>query len=117
MFPSRSAGLALLVLRCTVVFSLLYKQLFASAETSSYVVELLVISAIAISLGLLTPYFAIVLIVLQGFSACARNSGNVEQSIELALYLGVLTVLGPGAYSFDALLFGRRLVQGSDRRR
>ncbi len=117
MFPTGTAGAALFVLRCTVVASLLMDGTFHWAlVTSAWIISALVLVAIFLCLGLLTPYSAILACFIQVgllFMTGSQNASHIGISI---LNSGVLAVLGPGAYSIDARLFGRRLLTVPSRR-
>ena len=66
--------------------------------------------AIALIVGFLTPIVALLAMAVQfagPWGLSVTNTGFVTVSILNAL---ALTFLGPGAYSFDALRFGRRVV-------
>jgi uncharacterized membrane protein YphA (DoxX/SURF4 family) len=117
MFPTGTAGAALFVLRCTVVASLLVDGTFHWALiTSSWILAGLVLIGILLCLGLLTPYSAILACFIQVgllFMTGSQNASHLGISI---LNSGVLAILGPGAYSIDARLFGRRLLTVPARR-
>jgi uncharacterized RDD family membrane protein YckC len=68
--------------------------------------------AFGLCLGVLTPLACVLscLVELSYFSEFSRI-GTVDKSF-LLLVTASLAVLGPGAYSLDARLFGRRVIKG-----
>jgi hypothetical protein len=102
-FPAGWPGLGLLLLRVLVAFMLFTK---ATALTSGWIVKVpLLTGAILLLVGLTTPIVAVV-IGLAGLSL-ALSSNEVVQVVGLS---GAIALLGPGAFSIDARLFGRREV-------
>jgi uncharacterized membrane protein YphA (DoxX/SURF4 family) len=117
MFPTGMAGAALFVLRCTVVASLLVDGAGHWAlVTSAWILSALVLAAIFLCLGLLTPYCAVLGCLIQLAVLFLTGGQNTFHLVIYILNSGVLAVLGPGAYSIDARLFGRRLLTVPPRR-
>jgi len=111
MFPAGSAGVALLAFRFSSVAALLLDGAAQWAlATSFWFILGLAIIAIALCLGLLTPCSASLSALLQ-FGILIAGRGRNESHLIIAIVnCGVLAVLGPGAYSVDARVFGWRLV-------
>ena len=111
MFPAGLPGLALLLLRLAVAALLFIDQagnLLLPAPIWLLIVS--IVAGLAVSLGFLTPLFA-------GLSGLAKIVGLASLPqlfaplVILALLLvAALAMLGPGAYSLDAKMFGRRVV-------
>lgn len=117
MFPTGMAGAALFVLRFAVVASLLVDGTAHWAlVTSAWILSALVLVAIFLCLGLLTPYCAVLGCVVQVGVLFLDASQNTFHLVISILNSGALAVLGPGAYSIDARLFGRRLLTVPTRR-
>jgi hypothetical protein len=111
MFPAGLPGLALLLLRLSVAALLFIDQagnLLLPAPAWLLIVSM--VAALAVSLGFLTPLFA----VLSGLAKIVALAGLAQilaPLVVLALLLAAaLAMLGPGAYSLDAKMFGRRVV-------
>ena len=60
--------------------------------------------------GLGTP-FAGSLIVGVEFWTIIAGATNIRMSLSLAVFGGTLAMIGPGAWSVDARLFGRKLIR------
>lgn len=116
-FPRGWPGVGLLLLRGLVSFTLAAE---AAAYTSTakmsvvgwIVVALSLASAACLLAGFMTPVAAIA--VTAGASAFAL-SGPLPATIELVVLGIAIALLGPGAFSVDARMFGRReiLLPGS----
>lgn len=108
MFPAGAPGVALLVLRCCVATALSgiafpsgWQHLAFLGLLSLFWLGLLMPAVCGLSLGA----------VLLDLSHL-RNVSDVEIAIVL-LSSASCGVLGPGAYSIDARLFGRRMLLSS----
>ena len=73
---------------------------------SGWVIKVLIAAgATLVLLGFMTPIVAVV----TGLISLAVAFSNFEH-LELVVLSGVIALLGPGAFSIDARLFGRREV-------
>jgi hypothetical protein len=112
MFPRGAPGVALLLVRAGVAAStLVAPAILASFAPLPAVVTALGIVTAAIALGVVTPVaasacalFAIIDLVVHGASVFVIV--RIIDAVALAL-------LGPGGYSFDAWIFGRRVIVSS----
>ncbi|MBX7220045.1 MAG: hypothetical protein K1Y36_08870 [Blastocatellia bacterium] len=111
MFPQGWPGLGLLLLRLSVAAILLTNVANRSGETSyHFLLAGGCIVAFALSIGFLIPLMA----GITCLAACANLLLGAPPDrflSSLAILNGIaLTLLGPGAYSLDARLFGRRVI-------
>jgi hypothetical protein len=111
MFPAGAPGIALLLLRLSVAAMLFIDpagRVFWPASTGFAVVSF--VAAIAVTGGVLTPVLALICGALKIYALIGSASG-IAPLIVLALLLSfAVAMLGPGAYSLDAKMFGRRVV-------
>jgi uncharacterized membrane protein YphA (DoxX/SURF4 family) len=102
-FPVGAPGFALLLWRCALSFALVEMLSGTPVVIRSSVGLFLV-------LGVLTPIVASTGALMAIFEFCAVSNANVLLLILLVAHGIALALLGPGAYSIDARLFGRRVV-------
>jgi hypothetical protein len=111
MFPQGAPGFALLLLRISVAMIFLTSIADQSLVSSVPLVcaGVLLISG-SLSIGFLTPYLSVVSFV-SGVTIllCNPHSYGVVQ-VALLFNAAALALLGPGAYSVDARLFGLRVT-------
>ena len=111
MFPQGAPGFALLLLRISVAAIFLTSIANQSLVSSVPLVcaGVFLISG-SLSIGFLTPYLSVVSFV-SGVAILLLNphSYSVVQ-VALLFNAAALALLGPGAYSVDARLFGLRVT-------
>jgi putative oxidoreductase len=112
-FPNAWPGRGLALLRLTVAVPLLQESIsFICGITHSPPLLLDLLSLVAaglLLLGLWTPAGAGLQISLEIWSA-ARADTYVNEHAAMAAVGAALIMLGPGAWSIDAKLFGRRRI-------
>ncbi len=111
MFPAGLAGVALLVLRLCVIGTVLNgSDWFGQTPvlTTRGLAILVLISAL--SLGLYTPMGCGGALISQVASYRASGFSNTGDTVIHLLMTTALLALGPGAYSIDSRLFGRKLI-------
>lgn len=120
-FPNRSAGLALLILRLAAAAALILNTQPCPGVETEVLLVISRIAALAIIVGWYTPLAAVAAMVdsLCTFWICREL--RVDSLGTNVLMIGTLIaigLLGAGAYSVDATLYGRRrLVVASPRGR
>jgi putative oxidoreductase len=111
MFPSGWPGRGLLLLRIVAAVLLIYDGiagLMGVPQRESLTLEVIAASAgIFLLVGLWTPIAGAVVAVTELWIAVS-GTDHVRGAIMLATTGVVMAVLGPGARSVDALLFGRK---------
>jgi uncharacterized membrane protein YphA (DoxX/SURF4 family) len=105
-FPNRGAGLALLILRLAVAAALVSGARLCPGPGTEVLLALSRIVAVLIVVGWYTPLAAVsaALFSLCSFWVCRGPGVNVLM-IAILVAIGLL---GAGAYSVDARLYGRR---------
>ena len=112
MFPPGGPGFGLLLLRISVAATFV---LSAANRTGISSIHPLLVGALLVSLclttGVLTPYLSFIVCVYALVNLFSAGSYLDELVLaSLLLSAAALALLGPGAYSVDARLFGRRVV-------
>jgi hypothetical protein len=110
-FPNRGAGLALVILRFSVAVALASSARLCTGPWTEILVALSSIAAVLIVVGWFTPLAALSAVVttLSTFCFCREAAVN---GLMIAILVAI-GLLGAGAYSVDARLYGRRrLVVG-----
>jgi len=111
MFPQGGPGIALFLLRTSVaVIFFMNAAKLVSGSSVQLVFAGIALMSIALAIGFLTPYLS----VMAYLSAAAHlvigsSSSNLVYVFEIC-NAAALALLGPGAYSVDAKLFGRRVT-------
>lgn len=111
MFPTAAPGVALLLLRVALSLLLLDGVLHPlSALESVWAVAAPWVVALALLLGFMTPIVSVASIVLD--VGAGLVSGQPFNAVQLCTVIEAvaLALLGPGGYSVDARLFGRRRI-------
>jgi uncharacterized membrane protein YphA (DoxX/SURF4 family) len=118
MFPAGVAGFALLLLRGLVMATFLVDG--TTGWTSAgfpWVFIALVAVAVSLALGFLTPYCAALCCLAEIRALVISSGGNQFHLLTAILTSVILGILGPGAYSLDSRLFGRRLLSLPSRKK
>ncbi|HET9448073.1 MAG TPA: hypothetical protein VFO35_17540 [Steroidobacteraceae bacterium] len=111
-FPTGAPGCGLVVLRVVAALSL-------QADAAGHVIltqhasvpgVALILLSLALLVGLLTPIFALLAAAIEAFLFFTGASAGIALLLQGPLICLALALLGPGAYSVDARLFGSRVV-------
>jgi putative oxidoreductase len=111
-FPNSFPGAGLLILRLAAGFSLLGVDYMASGlgDVATVLLRCVAIAAaVLLLLGFGTPFAAVGEAMIQ--VGITTLEGRYNSSAVIATALGVaLAMLGPGAWSLDARVFGRKRI-------
>jgi putative oxidoreductase len=108
-FPNGGPGAALLLLRFAAGGFLILGEVFLPGLFALEVHGALVLLGCTLVLGLWTPVTATIAAVLEGLSALSSKGDPSTQCLMMVLTVA-LALLGPGAWSLDARVFGRKRI-------
>ena len=111
MFAGGMAGVALLILRaCACGFLLLCASTHAQLASLSWTLFGVAAIVLLLGVGVLTPVACAVGGLIQAYCMAHGAGAEVWQAVCTLMVFLALSLLGPGAFSIDARLFGRRLI-------
>jgi uncharacterized membrane protein YphA (DoxX/SURF4 family) len=110
MFPPGPPGIALLLLRVSVALTVLLQGYMREEDLPAWFLAGGVLLAILLISGFFTPILAVLTMVVQFIGVFHGSLPTRVLVAILSLNALALALLGPGAYSVDALRFGRRVV-------
>ena len=122
-FASGWPGVGLLLLRVLTAATLIHLGIvgvLAAPPVTIIVLQIIgAVAGILLLIGLWTPVAGALAAIVKmwiAFSEYFSHSGDPWISIAQALLGAVLAMVGPGAWSIDARLFGRKYVNFPERR-
>ena len=111
MFPQGAPGFALILLRLSVALTFFENVLkIPGVSASEWLKAVVFLASALLSLGVLTPVFAILACAASVAGVLMAGQFNEWMMLRPLLEAAALALLGPGAYSVDAWLFGRRVL-------
>lgn len=110
MFPPGLPGLALLLLRISVATGVLLEGFYLRSGTPAWLQAAAVLMSAALVPGYLTPLIAMAAFAFHASIWYSQGLGDAGVAALGALDALALALLGPGGYSVDSILYGRRLV-------
>jgi len=117
MFPNGWPGRGLLLLRLGVGTVLTHDglaELVSAAQWHEFARQLLATGAgILLLIGSFTPIAGALVVVVELWTAVSR-ADSLRTCIVVAAVGAALAMLGPGVWSFDARLFGRKRIDIGD---
>jgi len=111
MFPAGSPGVALLLLRLSVAATPFIDEHghFSDLPPGWMALALFLVASLLI-VGFVTPVLAVFCGMFKVLSVWALGGTLAPIDVLVLLEAAAVALLGPGAYSLDARLFGRRVV-------
>ena len=111
MFPAGGPGIGLLLLRASVAAGCFLDGTVQAADNFAREDLLLrAVLGVALGLGVLTPLTALLSCVLAIIDVAGLGAVQAPVAWVTVVNAIALGLLGPGAYSIDARLFGRRVL-------
>ena len=108
-FPDGQPGLALLLLRISLAWSLLAHNLCHGGNETYYLPAIVSgCAAVLLVLGLFTPVMAVVSAAAALVGLFVSKGYDTMNGCFLISVIVALGMLGPGAYSAEARIYGRR---------
>jgi hypothetical protein len=114
MFPPGLAGVALVLLRFSVA-AMLFTNVLPTQDPTVHMWEVggVCLLAASLGIGIFTPVVSVLACCVEIAAVSDLKELGVIHLASSILITASVAMLGPGAYSVDARMFGRRLVVSS----
>ena len=110
MFPAGAPGIALLILRIALAAAILDRYSdFAQPSVHPILCLALAAQGILLCIGFLTPFVSVITCMF-AIGLLLAGPADARFLTLCGLNAAAIALLGPGAYSLDARLFGRREI-------
>jgi hypothetical protein len=111
MFPQGGPGIALILLRLTVAGTFVFKfWIRFGGILPTWMLFVVVVVALSLGIGIFTPIICMLVCLPEFYGLVQAGTAGAIANASAILNAGALALLGPGAYSIDARLYGRRVV-------
>jgi hypothetical protein len=110
MFPQGGPGVALLLLRSSVAAFLLIIAVNSNGPFHRLILCVSLLTSTSLLMGFLTPFLCVVAAAFSIGNMIVDPCASIVVSVIVTANAVALSLLGPGAYSLDAKLFGRRVT-------
>jgi hypothetical protein len=110
IFPAGAAGFALLLVRVSIAVLLAALVFIGGLDDAIWPRVVVCITAISLCGGAFTPLSCIVAVAIELRFLSGLSPVSALHQCFLVLVTIALGILGPGAFSVDARLFGRRVL-------
>jgi hypothetical protein len=100
----------LLLLRASVVSALLFQDHAHRQQLVVWVHGFALVLSVASAVGYQTPIIALMGLLFHSLIWARLGIGSIAEVTIVSLDAMALALLGPGAYSLDSYLFGRRVL-------
>jgi putative oxidoreductase len=116
-FPDGQPGAALLLLRLALAGILAFRGPLLWQGPPAFLISLLCnCTGLFLAVGIFTPFTAMVAAALGAAALLLCRSSDPASAAFVVVVMAALVLLGAGAYSLDARLYGRREVVVQPRR-
>jgi uncharacterized membrane protein YphA (DoxX/SURF4 family) len=111
MFPAGAPGIALLMLRVSLAAAILDGGPDClKTSVAPPICVVLAAQSLLLCIGFITPVVSVIACVFELASLVIAAQTDMRFIVLSSLNAAAIALLGPGAYSLDARLFGRRLI-------